>query len=198
MSRHFTDTTLLIASHNNGKVKELAEMFSSYSIKLISAAELNIPEPEETGATFIENAILKAKYYSEASGLPALADDSGLAVDALNGQPGIHSARWGGEQKDFMLAMKKVEQLVGDNPNRNAAFICALSLWWPDAYHVDVEGKMEGSISFPPRGEKGFGYDPIFVAKGYDITCSEMNPDAKNAISHRAKAFSQLISLCFK
>ncbi len=197
MFRIFTDTTLLIASHNQGKVKELASMFAPYRVSLVSAAELGIAEPEETGTTFQENAILKASYYSKAASMPALADDSGLAVEALGGQPGVYSARWAEEHKDFGVAMNKIEQMLAGHSNNKAAFVCALSLYWPDGYHIEVEGEMQGILAFPARGEKGFGYDPIFIPAGHTRTCAEMLPEEKNAISHRAKAFNALIARCF-
>lgn len=195
--RHFTESTLLIASHNNGKVAELQQLFVPHHIKLISAAALNIPEPEETGSSFVENAVLKARYYSAAAGMPALADDSGLAVAALDGAPGIYSARWAGESKDFSMAMQKIEQLMAGKDDRRAAFICALALCWPDGHLEEVEGRVDGQLSFPPRGEKGFGYDPIFMPQGYDLTFAEMPAAEKNALSHRADAFAKLIEQCF-
>lgn len=196
--RHFTESTLLIASHNNGKVAELQQLFAPYHINLISAAALNIPEPEETGSSFAENAVLKARYYSAAAGMPALADDSGLAVKALDGAPGIYSARWAGESKDFSVAMQKIEQLMAGKDDRRAAFVCALALCWPEGHLEEVEGRVEGQLSFPARGEKGFGYDPIFVPQGYDLTFAEMPAAEKNALSHRADAFAKLIERCFK
>lgn len=197
MPRRFTESTLLIASHNAGKVKELQHLFHPYHITLVSAAELNIPEPEETGVSFMENAVLKAHYYSTASSLPALADDSGLAVDALQGRPGIHSARFAAEHSGFAGAMQQIERLLAGENNQTAAFICALSLWWPGGDHEEVEARLEGELCFPPRGDKGFGYDPIFVPQGCSLSCAEMEPNAKNAISHRAIAFTKLIERCF-
>jgi XTP/dITP diphosphohydrolase len=176
MARTFEGGRLVVASHNPGKV----------------------PEPEETGTTFAENAILKAKAAAEASGLPALSDDSGLAVTALNGAPGIYSARWGGPEKDFGIAMKRVNTELVGHDDRSAQFVCALCLAWPDG-HVEVfEGTVEGIISWPPEGAKGFGYDPIFRPKGHAITFGQMEPEEKHAMSHRARAFAQLVDACFK
>lgn len=161
-------------------------------------ATLNLPEPEETGTTFAENAILKAKAAAEASGLPALSDDSGLSVNALGGAPGIYSARWAGPEKDFGLAMTRVNTELAGKDDRRAQFICALCLAWPDG-HVDVfEGTVDGEIVWPPRGTKGFGYDPIFRPEGHAIAFGEMEPADKHAMSHRARAFEQLVEACFK
>jgi XTP/dITP diphosphohydrolase len=198
MSKRFTHTRLLIASKNTGKVQEIQELLSEYNVQLTSAANSPLEEPEETGSSFVENAELKAKYYAEHIGLPALADDSGLCVDALEGAPGIYSARWGGENKDFNLAMKRVEEEMKGTNNLSARFVCALSLYWPEEEHVEsFVGKVEGTIQFPPKGDKGFGYDPIFVPKGYDQTFAELSHEIKQRISHRADAFNQLIQNCF-
>ncbi len=197
--RKFDSSTIVIASHNAGKVREINDLLKPYGVKAISAEELNLPEPEETGTTFIANAELKAHAAAEASGFPALADDSGLCVTALNGDPGIYSARWGGPAKDFHVAMEKVTKALDhlDTDDRSAHFICALCLAWPDGYKETFEGAVHGDLAWPPRGEKGFGYDPIFVPQGHDITFGEMEPDAKHAMSHRADAFQQLIDACF-
>jgi XTP/dITP diphosphohydrolase len=196
MSRRFTGDTLVIASHNQGKVREIAALLSDYVAKFPSAGELGLGEPEETEATFIGNAALKAKAAATASGVPALADDSGLVVPALGGAPGIYSARWAGPDKDFGMAMRRVETELGDR-DRSAHFICALGLAWPDGPVETVEGRLDGQLTFPPRGDRGFGYDPIFIADGYDITFGEMDPDEKHRISHRADAFAQLVAKCF-
>ncbi len=188
----FEDSELLIATHNPGKAREIADLLRPYVGRFYSAAELGLPEPEETGSTFEENAVLKARAAAENSGKVALADDSGLAVAALNGDPGIYSARWGGPEKDFDLAMQKVHEALGDAQDRSAAFICVLALAWPDGRIETFEGRVEGEIIWPQRGDKGFGYDPIFVPEGYEITFAEMEPTEKHQISHRAKAFEKL------
>ena len=189
----------MVASHNSGKVREIGALLAPFGVEPISAADLNLPEPEETGTTFIANAELKALAAAQAAKLPALADDSGLVVHALNGDPGIFSARWAGPDKDFTVAMEKVEAALqkAKATDRSAHFTCALSLAWPDS-HVDTfEGYVHGALVWPPRGDHGFGYDPVFVAEGHDITFGEMDPEAKHAISHRAGAFRQLIDACF-
>ncbi len=197
MTRTFTDDRLVIASHNAGKVREIADLLAPFGIKVISAADLNLPEPEETGETFVENALLKAHAAARAANLPALADDSGLVVNALSGAPGVYSARWAGPGKDFMVAMEKVEELLRGSEDRSAMFICALALAWPDGHAEVFEGFVEGEITWPPRGDKGFGYDPVFTADGEDITFAEMDPPQKHAMSHRADAFNKLVSACF-
>ena len=196
-SRQFDGNTLLVASHNEGKVREIEDLLKNLRIQVVSARNLGLAEPEETGATFRENAELKAGLASQAANLPALADDSGLAIDALGGEPGIFSARWGGESRDFNLAMEKVEKRLAGNKNRSAAFVCALSLSWPDGHFETFEGRVNGSVCWPPRGERGFGYDPIFIASGMDLTFGEINPALKHSISHRADAFRQLSEACF-
>ena len=187
----------MIATHNAGKVREIAALLGPYISTFKSAGELGLGEPEETGSTFAENAKIKALASALESGMPSLADDSGLAVYALNGDPGIYSARWAGPSKDFTIAMKKVEEALGDNQDRRAAFICALCLAWPDGHCEAVEGRVEGILRFPPSGNKGFGYDPIFVPEGYSVSFADMAPEAKHAISHRADAFGQLVERCF-
>ena len=196
-SRQFDGNTLLVASHNEGKVKEIKDLLENLRIQVVSARNLGLAEPEETGATFRENAELKAGLASQAANIPALADDSGLAIEALGGEPGIFSARWGGESRDFNLAMEKVEKRLAGNKNRSAAFVCALSLSWPDGHFETFEGRVNGSVCWPPRGERGFGYDPIFIASGMDLTFGEINPALKHSISHRADAFRQLSEACF-
>ena len=197
MPRRFTGGKLVVASHNAGKVREIRELLAPFNADVVSAGELGLPEPEETGQTFIANAELKALSASLGANVIALADDSGLAVDGLNGAPGIYSARWAGPKKDFGLAMKKIENALGQNPDRNAQFICALSLAWPDEHCDTFEGKVAGKLTFPPRGTEGFGYDPIFTPEGFDITFGEMNPSKKHEMSHRADAFRQLVAACF-
>lgn len=194
MPRHFDLPELLIASSNKNKLKELQQMLSGHSVKLISAAEFDIVPPEETGVTFAENAALKAKFYSEQTGLPALADDSGLCVDGLAGAPGIYSARWA--EGGFDQAIARIKQELG-SAEATARFACALCLWWPDGHSEQVEGTIEGTLTFPARGTNGFGYDPIFIPKNYDITFAEMDGNEKNTISHRSDAFRKLITKCF-
>jgi XTP/dITP diphosphohydrolase len=195
--RHFTGGKLVVASHNAGKVREIRELLSTFKVDVVSAGDLNLPEPEETGTTFVANAELKALAAATAANLPALADDSGMSVDALDGAPGIYSARWAGPNKDFAFAMKRVETALAGNPNRRAQFNCALTLAWPDGHCESFEGTLHGQLVFPPRGTKGFGYDPIFMADGQTLTFGEMDADAKHAISHRAMAFRQLVTACF-
>ncbi len=197
MPRRFPGGKLVLASHNAGKLREIRELLASFKANVVSAGELGLPEPEETGLSFIANAELKALAASLGANVIALADDSGLAVDALNGAPGIYSARWAGPTKDFDLAMRKIQNAMGDNPDRNAQFICALSLSWPDGHCETFEGKVEGTLTFPPRGPHGFGYDPIFIPTGFDITFGEMDPAKKHDMSHRADAFRRLVAACF-
>jgi XTP/dITP diphosphohydrolase len=184
---------LVAATHNPGKAKEIAALLDG-RFEVVAAGPLGLPEPEETETTFVGNAVLKARHAADRSGLPALADDSGLSVRALDGQPGIYSARWAGPEKDFGLAMRKVEERLAEtgSDDRFAWFTCALALAWPDGPVVAVEGRVEGTLSFPPRGTRGFGYDPIFRPEGRDLTFGEMEPAAKDAMSHRARAFEKL------
>ena len=193
---------LVIASHNPGKVREIAELLAPFGVEVQSAGDLGLAEPEETGSTFEANAELKALAAAEGSGLPALADDSGLAVTALGGQPGIYSARWAGPDKDFAIAMARVEQELQDqagagNGDRSAAFICVLCLAQPDGRTVSFEGRVDGTLVWPPRGDRGFGYDPVFVAEGESLTFGEMEPAKKHAMSHRARAFAKLVAEVF-
>ena len=197
MARRFGGGRLVIASHNAGKVREIEELLGPYDAEIVSAAALGLPEPEETGLTFAANAELKALAASRAARLPALADDSGLAVAALDGHPGIYSARWAGPTRDFSLAMERVEQELGPNAGREAWFVSALTLAWPDDHCETYQGRVDGTLVWPPRGELGFGYDPMFRPDGFDITFGEMAPDDKHAISHRAVAFRKLIDACF-
>lgn len=200
MARHFAETSLVVASHNKGKVREIAELLAPFAIETISAGDLGLPEPEETGATFRENAELKALAAAKAAGKPALADDSGLCVDALNGAPGIYSARWAGPQKDFDFAMEKLRLgLIEEGTlDTRAHFVCGLALAWPDGHVEYFEGRVDGELVWPPRGEKGFGYDPMFVPEGHSETFGEMEPERKHAMSHRADAFRQLVDACFR
>lgn len=198
--RKLAPGTLVIASHNPGKVREIGALLAPYEVEAVSAASLGLPEPEETGETFRENAELKAHAAASASGKPALADDSGLAVDTLGGAPGIYSARWAGPGKDFSEAMVKVHEalLAAENGGDTAHFVCALSLAWPDGHVETFEGRVHGRIVWPPRGSRGFGYDPIFRRDGDDLTFGEMDPDEKHRISHRAAAFAQLVRACLE
>lgn len=198
MPRHFDSNKLVIASHNKGKVREIGELLAPFGVETVSAGDLNLPEPVEDGLTFIANAEIKALAAATASGLPALADDSGLEVAALGGEPGIYSARWAGPSKDFDVAMAAVNEKLGTQENRSANFTCALTLAWPDGHMDSFEGKVYGDLVWPMRGDKGFGYDPIFVPTGHAITFAEMEPATKHAMSHRANAFKQLIDACFK
>jgi XTP/dITP diphosphohydrolase len=184
---------LVIASHNPGKVREIDDLLRPFGIETVGAAALGLAEPEETGTTFAANAELKARAAANAAKLPALADDSGLAVAALGGDPGIYSARWAGPKKDFSLAMRKVEDALKGKSGRCATFVAALALAWPDGACDVFEGTVEGTLVWPPRGEKGFGYDPVFVPLGHTITFGEMDPAKKHTMSHRARAFAKLI-----
>ncbi|MBL6595811.1 MAG: RdgB/HAM1 family non-canonical purine NTP pyrophosphatase [Candidatus Puniceispirillum sp.] len=197
--RLFTEDTLVIATHNAGKMREIKALFAGFGINILSASELGLDEPDETDTSFIGNALLKARAAAMSAGQPALADDSGLCVTALDGAPGIYSARWAGPKRDFSLAMTAVETALAKtgNGDSGAEFVCALALVWPDGDEVCVEGRVKGQITFPRRGKHGFGYDPIFQPDGYQISFGEMDPDAKHAISHRADAFAQLLARCF-
>lgn len=201
MARAFAEPKLIVASHNKGKLVEIADLLSRFAVETVGADALGLPEPEETGDTFIANAELKALAAATKAGLPALSDDSGLAVDGLDGAPGIYSARWAetANGRDFDFAMHKIEMALhqkGDVP-RTARFICALTLAWPDGHVESFEGKVEGTLVWPMRGKNGFGYDPIFLPLGGDMTFGEMEPAAKHAMSHRANAFTQLVNACF-
>lgn len=184
---------LVVATHNPGKARELAEILEG-RFDIVSAGALGLAEPEETEATFTGNALLKARAAAEASGLVALADDSGLSVAALGGAPGIYSARWAGPAKDFAMAMAKVEQRLDEAgaDDLSAWFTSALAVAWPDGPAVVVEGRIDGTLCFPPRGDRGFGYDPIFVPAGFEQTFGEMEPAQKDGLSHRARAFGKL------
>ncbi len=197
--RHFSGGKLVIASHNPGKVREIAELLSPFGAEVVSAGELNLAEPVEDGDTFIKNAEIKALAAATAANLPALADDSGLCVHALGDEPGVYSARWAGHEKDFNLAMEKVEAELQktNNPDKSAHFACALTLAWPDGHTETFEGTVSGALTWPMRGDKGFGYDPVFIPNGFDITFAEMDPAKKHSMSHRANAFAQLVSACF-
>jgi XTP/dITP diphosphohydrolase len=187
---------LVIASHNEGKLREIDALIAPFGIEALSAGDLGVEEPEETEATFIGNALLKARVSARATGLPALADDSGLEVMALDGAPGIYSARWAGEPRDFYAAMVEVERQIlarGSNDMR-ARFVCVLALVLPDGTEHVFEGFVTGNLTFPPRGTNGFGYDPIFIADGYSETFGELDPEVKHAIGHRADAFAKFVA----
>ena len=198
MARNFRETKLVLASHNSGKVREIAALLTPYNVTVLSAGELGLEAPPETGVTFAQNAELKAMAAATATGLPALADDSGLAVTALNGRPGVRSARWAGPGGNFSDAMQRVHEMIEGHPDASAKFVCALTLCWPDGHCETFEGAVEGTLVWPLRGENGFGYDPMFVPDGHTMTFGEMDPEKKHAISHRAIAFQKLIGACFK
>jgi XTP/dITP diphosphohydrolase len=189
---------LVIATHNEGKLREIRDLLAPHGIECVGAAELDLPEPEETGVTFVDNAELKAREAADLSGLPALADDSGLSVDALHGRPGIHSARWAEDEdgnRDFTRAMMRVwdeVEAAGPDGGHDAHFVCALSIAWPDGAIESFEGRVHGRLVWPPRGTNGFGYDAMFVANGDERTFGEIEPAAKHAVSHRAAAFAKL------
>jgi XTP/dITP diphosphohydrolase len=192
---------LVIATHNPGKLREIQELLAPLGIDCVGAAEFGLPEPEEIGNTFVDNADLKAREAADLSGLPALADDSGLSVDALHGLPGIFSARWAEDEagnRSFMRAMERVwceVEEAGPDAGHDAHFACALSLAWPDDGQVQsFEGRVDGTLTWPPRGDRGFGYDPMFVPAGYDQTFGEIDPEVKHRISHRADAFRKLVA----
>ena len=204
MTRRLGSGSLVIATHNAGKLKEIGALLEPYGVKCISAGSLGLPEPPETGTTFVQNALLKARAAAEASGLPALADDSGLSVDALDGRPGVYTADWAERQhfegspgRDWYMAMGKVEGMLqqkGADVDRSCAFHCVLALAWPDGEQAVYEGTAPGTLTWPPRGEMGFGYDPVFVPKGREQTFAEIAPEEKHAISHRADAFAKLVA----
>ena len=206
MARKLEPGRLVIASHNQGKVREIRDLLAPFGIEPVSAGELGLPEPEETGTTFAENALLKARA-SALSGLPALSDDSGLEVRALGGRPGVYTADWAERQwfegapgRDWYMAMGKVEGLLAEqglSVDRSAAFVCTLAVAWPDGHSEVFEGRVAGSLTWPPRGTLGFGYDPVFVPTGSDLTFAEIDPAAKHAISHRADAFKKLVAALF-
>jgi XTP/dITP diphosphohydrolase len=206
--RHLTsDVRLVIATHNPGKLAEMRDLISPYGIHVVSAGDLGLPEPEETGASFRDNARIKAQAAAAVSGLPAFADDSGLVVDALGGAPGIHSARWAGPGKDFAGAMRAIEDKLraSGSTNRRAHFVSALCLAWPDGHTEEFEARVEGALVWPPRGDQGFGYDPMFLPDGHGRTFGEMSatekhglPPRARGLSHRARAFLKLAEACLE
>ena len=198
MVRKLSGTRLVVASHNPGKVREIADLIAPWNLQAVSVGELGLPEPDETEPTFVGNALLKARAAAAGARLPALADDSGLCVEALDGAPGIYSARWAGPSKDFSLAMEEVHRRMqaSGRPSRAAWYICALAIAWPDGVEASFEGRIDGELVWPPRGSRGFGYDPMFVPEGHSLTFGEMEPQAKHAMSHRARAFRQFVEAC--
>lgn len=188
---------LVLASYNKGKLREIEDLLRPLGVDVISAGTLGLPEPEENAPDFAGNARIKALAAATASGLPALSDDSGFCVAALDGAPGVLSARWAGPAKDFAAAMASVQARIGDNPDRRAWFIAALCLAWPDGHTETFLGRIDGNVVWPLRGEKGFGYDPMFVPAGGVLSFGEMEPDQKHAVSHRARAFAQVLTSCF-
>ena len=205
--RKLGSETLVIATHNAGKLREIGALLAPYGVKCISAGSLGLPEPAETGTTFAENALIKARAAAQSAGLPALADDSGLSVAALGGRPGVYTADWAERQwfegdpgRDWYMAMGKVEGLLcekGDDVDRSCWFSCVLAIAWPDGESAVYEGRAEGSYTWPPRGTMGFGYDPVFVPMGRTQTFAELDPEEKHAISHRADAFAKLVAAQF-
>ncbi|MCZ4299284.1 RdgB/HAM1 family non-canonical purine NTP pyrophosphatase [Henriciella marina] len=194
MTRKLEKGRLVAATHNKGKVRELKDLFEPVGMEVVSAIELDLEEPEETEQTFSGNALIKARAACKATGAPALSDDSGLEVDALGGMPGVHTAIWAGEPRDFYVAMEKVETLLKESgaTDRTARFVSTLAVVWPDGHEEVFEGTVEGEVVWPPRGDKGFGFDPVFVARGETETFGEMDPAKKHAMSHRADAFAKL------
>ena len=186
----------VLASGNRGKLREMTALLQPLGLVVRPQSDWQVPEVEETASTFIENSLIKARHASRITGLPTIADDSGLVVEALAGAPGIHSARWAGPGRDFAMAMKKVEDDLKGADDRRAHFACALSLCWPDGQLETFRGEVQGRLVWPPRGGHGFGYDPMFVPRGHDATFGEMEPAAKHAISHRAVAFGKLAAAC--
>jgi XTP/dITP diphosphohydrolase len=204
MTRRLGSETLVIATHNTGKLKEIAVLLAPFGVNCISAGSLGLPEPPETGKSFVDNALIKARAAAQSSGLPALADDSGLCVTALGGAPGVYTADWAERQwfegapgRDWYMEMGKVEGLLceqGAQVDRSCWFACVLAIAWPDGDSVVYEGRADGTCTWPPRGTMGFGYDPVFVPKGRALTFAELDPEEKHRISHRADAFGKLVA----
>lgn len=197
MARKFIGTRLVIASHNRGKIEEFTNLLEPFSVSVITAEDFGLSEPEEPGPTFSANAQIKALRVTRQIGLPSIGDDSGLVVRALNNMPGLHSARWAGPNKDFFTAMTRVNEALGSTVDRSASFVCAIALAWPDGHIELAEGNIHGFLVWPPRGDKGFGYDPMFRPIGYTQTFGEMIPTVKITLSHRTDAFRRLTSRCF-
>jgi len=204
MARRFAGSRLVVATHNRGKAGEIRALLAPFGIEILSAADLGLPAPIETGATFEDNAALKALAATRSSGMPSLADDSGLSVAGLDGQPGLHTADWEGPTRQAMVGMKRIQdelarrQVPDTDEARAAAFDCVLALAWPDEHVELVRGRLEGRIVWPPRGSGGHGYDPCFQPAGEARTCAEMSDSEKNAISHRGRAFAKLVEACFR
>jgi XTP/dITP diphosphohydrolase len=196
MARRFEGGKLVIASHNPGKIVEITALLAPYRVEAIGAGALGLPEPDETEMTFEGNAVLKAHAAANTTRLPALADDSGLVVPALGGAPGVYSARWAGPSRNFDIAMARVQRELGDK-DRAATFVSVLALAWPDGEEALFRGEVHGRLSWPPRGDQGFGYDPMFVPEGYDITFGEMLSEQKYGIDHRSRAFAKLVAEAF-
>jgi len=197
MSRKFTEGKLVLATHNRGRLAAFRGMMNLPGVELVSAGDLGIEEPVEDGTTFFENCLIKAKAVSEASGLPCMADDSGLCVKALNSDPGVYSADWAGTPRDFKAAMQMVHDKMGDATDKGGAFVSTLILMWPDGHYESVEGRIEGTLVWPPRGGEGFGYDPMFQPEGESKTFGEMTMEEKKNFSHRARAFKALKAKVF-
>ena len=197
-ARKLTEPKIVLATHNPGKVVEIKALLEPFGTDVVAAGDLGLPEPIEDAPDFIGNAKIKALASATASGMPALADDSGLCVNALGGDPGIYSARWAGPNKDFNIAMTRVADEMGDHDDRSAYFVCALCLAWPDGHTEAFQGEVHGNLVWPARGDRGFGYDPMFIPTGFDFTFGEMDPDKKHGMSHRHHAFVQLVDACFK
>ena len=204
MTRKFNGQSIIIASHNSGKILEFTELFTNSGYNISSASQLGFPEPIEDGNSFKENAEIKARASAVLAGHPSISDDSGLVVPLINDEPGIHSARWAltdSGDKNFNLAIEKIKNKItarGETPSdQNAYFVCALTMCWPDGYMKTVEGYVHGKLTFPSRGDKGFGYDPIFIPNGQTLTYGEIEPEEKHQNSHRADAFNQLLAACF-
>ncbi|CUH45229.1 RdgB/HAM1 family non-canonical purine NTP pyrophosphatase [Ruegeria atlantica] len=202
MTRKFDGDRLLVATHNKGKLEEMTHLLEAFGVKVVGAAEMNLPEPEETEDTFVGNARIKAHAAAQATGLPALSDDSGITIDALDGAPGVYTADWAetGNGRDFLMAMTRahdeLEAAQAPHP-RTAQFRCTLVLAWPDGHDEVFEGVMPGQLVWPIRGENGFGYDPMFQPAGHDVTCAEMVPAEKHKISHRGRAVNAFVQGCF-
>lgn len=202
MTRKFEGNKLLVATHNAGKLTEISEILEPHGVTVVGAGEMDLPEPEETEDTFVGNARIKAHAAAQATGFPALADDSGITIDALGGAPGVYTADWAetGNGRDFMMAMSRAnDEITAKGPDalRTAQFRCTLVIAWPDGHDEVFEGVMPGSLVWPIRGAGGFGYDPMFMPEGYDVTCGEMDKAEKNKISHRGRALAQFVAGCF-
>ena len=194
MKKKIDNEKIIIASHNEGKVSEIKDLLKNYNLNIISSSELGIDEPEENGSSFEENALIKSSTTSKLSKTISISDDSGLCVNSLNGDPGIYSARWAGPDKDFLYAANEINKSLIEKESKDlsAYFICVLAVSWPDGDYKTFKGRVDGTLTFPPRGNNGFGYDPIFIPKGYESTFGEMEPKYKHSISHRNKAFELL------